>query len=188
MAFQSLADVDKCRNRRVLRSANLGDPRPDVRGGHGLRRNVPGVPVVLVTGVEDITQVGNDVRADQGPSVQDLGDMLQPLGDFHAVEHRVDRGEGAEDLLRRDADLERGVPLGIEGFGRRHAAGQPDQDERVGGGHGLLDWLRALNQPGRPEARAAKLAAFMARRNSRRVQDVSAGVSRVMGSTPHGIS
>ncbi len=179
--FEPLADVDERRDRRVLRPADLGDPRADVRRGHGLRRDVPGVPVVLVPRVEDVPQVGNDVRADQGAPVQDLGDVFQPLGDLHAVEHRVDGGERAEDLLRRDADLERGVPLGIERFGRRHAAGQPEQDERVGGGLGLLDWLGAVDRPRLARGQGRQAAAFMPRRKSRRVQDASAGVSRVHG-------
>ena len=51
---QPLADVDKGRNGRVPRAEHLGDPRPEVRCGDRLGRDVAGVPVVLVAGVEDV--------------------------------------------------------------------------------------------------------------------------------------
>src|SRR5256885_1191937 len=41
-AFEALADVDERRDRRVLRAEHLGDPRAEVRRGHGLRRDVAG--------------------------------------------------------------------------------------------------------------------------------------------------
>ena len=64
VTFQPLADVDERRDRRVSRTADLGDPRADVRRGHGLRRNISGVPVILVPRMQDISQVGDNVRAD----------------------------------------------------------------------------------------------------------------------------
>ena len=70
-AFEALADVDERRDGGVVRAADLRDPRAEVRAGDRLRRDVAGVPVVLVPRVQDVAQVGDDVRADQrrpGPS------------------------------------------------------------------------------------------------------------------------
>ena len=82
----------------IVRPAHPGDPRAEVRRGHGLRRDVAGVPVVLVPRVQDVPQVGDDVRADQRAAVHHLGDVLQPLRDLDVVHDRVDGREGAQDL------------------------------------------------------------------------------------------
>ena len=46
-----------------------GDPRADVRRGHRLRRDVAGVPVILVPRMQDVAEVGDDVRTDQRAAV-----------------------------------------------------------------------------------------------------------------------
>ena len=55
-----------------------------------------------------------------------------PCGDLDVVHDRVDGRERAQDLLDRQADLERRVALRVERLRRRHAAGHPEQDARIG--------------------------------------------------------
>jgi len=136
------ADVDERRDRRVPRPENLRHPGADVGSGHGPRRDIPRVPVVLMPGVEDVPEVGHDVRADQGAAVEHLRDALQALRDLDVGDGRVDARERAEDPVRRRADLVRGESLGVERLGGGHAAGHPQDDDRVG------RWDRVLDGPG----------------------------------------
>ena len=61
------------------RAEHLRHPSPQVRSGHSLRRHIPGVPVVLMPGVKDVAQVRQNVRPNQGPPVQHLGDPVTGL-------------------------------------------------------------------------------------------------------------
>ena len=45
---EALADVDERRHRRILRPQRARDDRANVRRGHGLRRRVTGVPLILM--------------------------------------------------------------------------------------------------------------------------------------------
>src|SRR4029079_7143619 len=92
--FEPLADVDERWQDRVIRSADAGDPGADVWARHGLWGDVAGVPVVLMPAVEDVPQVGGDVRPDQGGPVHHLGDVLEPLGELDVVHNAVDGREG----------------------------------------------------------------------------------------------
>ena len=65
----ALPDVDEGGDGRVHRAEGVGDPGADVRRGDRLRRLVAGMPVVLVPRVQDIPQVGDNVRANQGTPV-----------------------------------------------------------------------------------------------------------------------
>ncbi len=96
VAVVTLADVDEGRERRVLRTLRLGNPGADVRGGHRLRRLIAGVPVVLVPRMQNLAEVGRDVRANQRPPVEHRRNLFEPLGDMHAVDCRRNRGERAQ--------------------------------------------------------------------------------------------
>jgi len=63
-AFEALADVDEGRHDRIARTEHAGHPGADVRAGDGLRRDVTGVPVELVTRVQDAAEVGLHRRTD----------------------------------------------------------------------------------------------------------------------------
>ena len=91
----------------LTRPQHAGHPRADVRRGHGLRRHVAGVPVVLMPRVQDVAQVGQHVRADERAAVHHVGDVLQALADLDVVDDRVDGRERAQDPLDRQPDLER---------------------------------------------------------------------------------
>ena len=52
-SFKSLADIDEGRNDLVLWTEHFGHPCTQMWGGHGDRRNITGMPVVLVAGVEN---------------------------------------------------------------------------------------------------------------------------------------
>ena len=129
-----------------------------------LRRHVAGVPVVLMARVEDEAEVGGLEGADQRAAVHDLGDAFQALRDFDVVDGGVDGGEGAEDAFGADAGLEGGVAFGVEGFGLRHAAGHPEDDDGVGcGGRGSA--RRRSEEFGSAPASAASGPAAVTLRN-----------------------
>src|SRR5262249_19798683 len=72
--LESLADVDEGGNRRVVRTLDPRDPRAEVRRGDRLRRDVAGVPVILVPRVEDVAEIGDDMRADERRPIHDPRD------------------------------------------------------------------------------------------------------------------
>src|SRR5262245_6597524 len=55
--IESLADVNECWHGGIFRSECAGDNRPDVRRGDCLRRGIPGVPLVLMAGVENEPEI-----------------------------------------------------------------------------------------------------------------------------------
>src|SRR5690606_19321436 len=75
-------------------------------------------------------------------AIENTGDVLEPFTDLHAGNGGIDRGEGAHHLLNRQTDLKWFVVLRIEGFGRRHAACHPQQDDAVGGRPGCDRFVR----------------------------------------------
>ena len=144
-AFEPLSDVDKRRDHWVVRAQYLGDPSPKMRTCDGLGWNIPSVPVILVAGMQDATQVRLDVGTDQRGSIHDLGHILKPLTDSDVVDRRRDRWEGAHDLRDRLADLKGLVMLGIKGIRSPHPTTHPQHDDRVGFGL-RMENLRAIGK------------------------------------------
>lgn len=148
------------------------------------------MPVILMPRVEDVPEVGDDVRSNQGPTIQHFRNVFQALGDLHTVNRRIDGREGAEDLLRGDADLEGRISLRIKRLGRGHSTSQPEENERVGGGLGLFERLDTVDQP-----RLARRQGGQSRR-VHRTNEVAAGPGRTgqriachhVASLPHRIS
>src|SRR5438105_960462 len=56
-AFEPLPDVDEGRNSGIVGAAHSGNPRADMRTGNRLRRNIAGMPVILMPRVENVAQV-----------------------------------------------------------------------------------------------------------------------------------
>ena len=102
--------------------------------GHCLRRCVASVPLKLVARVQNEAQVAGPVGADQRAAVQDARDLLQALRNLYAIHRGLDRRKRAQHAIRFQARFIGCVALGVEGFGLRHAAGHPQQDDGVGGG------------------------------------------------------
>jgi len=73
-AFEPLADVDEGRHHGIARPQDPCDPCAEVRAGDRLRRNVAGVPVVLMPRVQDVAEIRQDVRADERSAVHDSRD------------------------------------------------------------------------------------------------------------------
>ena len=132
-AFEPLADVDERGNGGVARAEEFRNPRPHVRRRNGLRRHVPGVPMILMTRVENVAEIGHDVRADECAAVDHLRDVFETLGEFDVIDYGVDRGKRRENPLGGQADLERFIALGVEGLRRSHAARHPEKDDGVCG-------------------------------------------------------
>ncbi len=145
-ALQPLADVDEWRDHRVLRTEHLRHPRTNVRTRHRLRWDVTGVPVVLVSRMQDRSEVRLVVRSNQRASVHHTRDPFQSLADLDVVDGGVDSRERADDVFHRRANLERHVAFGVEGFRGRHAASHPDQDHRIGGGFRMLDLVLSRSE------------------------------------------
>ena len=129
---ESLADVDERRHRGVSRAKRAGDHRADMWGGHGKRRRVAGVPMVLVARVENEAEVAGLVGADQRTSIHHVADFFQALGQLDVVNRSIDCRESAEDLVGRQALFVGDVALGIECLGGGHAAAHPEHNDRVG--------------------------------------------------------
>ena len=147
-AFEALADVDEGGHHRIARAEHAGHPGADVRAGDGLRRDIAGMPMELVTRMQDAAEVGLHRRTDQRAAVHDPRDVLESFADADAVDRRRDRREGAEHAVVGESLLVRRVALRVEGLGRGHAAGEPDENDRVRGGGGL-DELLALGEEAR---------------------------------------
>ena len=169
--LQVLANRDEGGHRRILRSERPRDDRAEMGHRHRLRRDVAGVPVILVPRVKDEAQVRGGERADHRAAIDDLANPLETLSELDLIDGRVDGRKRAEDPLDRHARRERRVRLGIERLGLRHAAGHPEEDHGVGGrlgcGRGTKARLAAFHERrerGR-RGRAHKLASREAGRN-----------------------
>src|SRR4051812_38456448 len=87
-----------------------------------LGRSVPGVPMVLMLRMQDMTQIADTVCTNQRSAIHHLRYPLQSFGDLDVIDCRIDRIEGAEDLRTAHSWLERSLLLRIEGLGLRHPA------------------------------------------------------------------
>ena len=167
-AFQSLTDVDECWHHRIPRSQRAAHPGADVRAGHGLRRYVTGMPVILVAGMQDRAEVGLHVGADERGPIEHLRDLGQAIHDAAAVDRGGDRGKRADHVGHGEAGLEGFVLLRIERVGSGHAAGHPEHDHRIGGRRGMRDrravagsgaWLREAERRRRGGGQALEVVA-----------------------------
>src|SRR5262249_6236078 len=102
-AIEPLPDDDERRNHRLTRPEFLGDPCTEMRGGDTLRRLVACVPVELVAGVQDFSEIGGGMNADERTAIHDLADVLQTGRKATAIESRRARLESREDIRRRHA-------------------------------------------------------------------------------------
>ena len=130
--FQSLSDVNECRHGWIPGPQQTRHPGPDVRSSDRLRRDVTCVPMILMTRMQDVTEVGLDVRADHRPAIKDLRDVLEAGSDFDVVDNRVDSGKSRDDFFCFEADFKRLVVFGVEGIRGRHAARHPQQNTGIG--------------------------------------------------------
>ncbi len=71
---EPLPNVNESRDHRVHRPLLLCDPCANMRREYRLRRLVAGMPVILMTGVQDMTQICGHIGADQRPAIHHLPD------------------------------------------------------------------------------------------------------------------
>ena len=144
--LEPLTDVDKCRHGGIARPEDACHPGADVGAGDRLRRDVAGVPVILMARVEDAAEIGLHMRADERATIEDTRNPFEPLADLHAVDRGGDRREGADAVGDREPLFKRLVLLRVEVVGGGHPAGHPENDDRVGGRGRMLD-RRIGHQP-----------------------------------------
>ena len=133
-ALHRLADGDERRHVRVLRAERLRDHRADVRHRHRLRRDVAGVPVVLMARVQDEAEVGRHERC--GSPRRDPSRCAirsSPCVNLMWSTAVSIAGNVLSTCSTAHARRERRVALRIERLGLRHAAGHPQHDDGVGG-------------------------------------------------------
>jgi len=131
--IEALTDIDEC--------GNSGMPRPERSGNHGadmgrgdcLRRGIAGMPLILVAGMKNETEISGGVGADERGAIHHAGDIFEALSKFDVIDVRVDLRKGGEDLIGFETGFERGVAFGIESFGMGHAASHPQDDDGVSG-------------------------------------------------------
>jgi hypothetical protein len=123
--LEVLADRNKRRHSGILRTERSRNHRSDVRHCHRLRRNVAGVPVILVARVENVSEIGRLESSDDRAAIHDACDTLETLRDLDVIGGRVDGRKRAQHALGSHAGLERRIALRIPRLGLRHPAGHP---------------------------------------------------------------
>jgi hypothetical protein len=97
VAFDLLPDIDERRNHRISRSQNFGHPRADMRGRDRLRGDVARVPMVLMTRMQDMSQIGQHVGTDRYRwSLRYPDEAVEIIADY-----RLRSGEGILDIAHR---------------------------------------------------------------------------------------
>jgi hypothetical protein len=82
---EPLSDADERRNNVVFWTQFVCNPCADVWHLHGLRRFITGVPVVLVTGVQDMSHVRRSIGSNHGAFIHHGPDFLQALREIQPV-------------------------------------------------------------------------------------------------------
>jgi len=131
-----------------------------MRGRHGLGRDVTGMPVVLMAGMQDAAEIGLDGGPDQGRAIHYRGNSFQPFTDLQTIDGCRDRGKGAQHVSDFEPLLERQIAFRIEGV----ACGCLTEPGSL-----------AFSKRGVPAIKAAAPAALNCLRKSRRT--ICAGVS-----------
>ncbi len=80
--IKSLADVNERGHRRIIaRAEGARDDRADMGRGHGLRRSIAGVPMILMSRVQNEAEIARRSRnVDQSRAIHYARDFFQPLG------------------------------------------------------------------------------------------------------------
>ena len=131
--FHVLAYRDERWNSRILRPERSGNDRTDVRHRNRLRRDVAGVPVILMARVQDVSEIRRLERSDDRATVHHTGDALEPLGDLDVVNRGIDAGERAQHTFRANTRFERRIALRIPRLGLGHSSRHPEHDDGIGG-------------------------------------------------------
>ena len=146
----------------MISAARMGDPRADMRGGHRERWFVAGMPVVLVSRVEDVSEVSAYLRTDQRAAIHHFCHVFEPLAHLDVVDDCINRRERAQHLIALEPLIERSVTLGVKCLGRRHAPSHPAEDHGVGCGRKLRLILSECGERGRAECRGGAFQKFTA--------------------------
>ena len=92
---------------------------------HGQGRLVTGVPMVLVSTVQDVAQICDLVCPDQGTAIHNLGYIFQAFCDLDAVHVGVDGRKSADNLFQRHTYFEWDITFWVKGVWSGHAATHP---------------------------------------------------------------
>src|SRR4030095_811066 len=141
--LQVLANIDESGHVRILRPKSSGNERTQMRHGHRLRRLIARMPMELVSRMQNENKVSHAVASDQRPAIHDAGKPFPPLRQVYAINRCRAAGNCAEHALRLEPALVGGVGLPVEFFVLRHAAGHPEEEQRVSA---RLDFLSSFRQ------------------------------------------
>ncbi len=122
-----------------FRGPKTRDPGSDMRTGHRLRGHITGVPMVLMPGVQNMSQVRLDMRANHGGAVHHAGDSFEALTDFDVIDSRINCRECANHFFDGRAHFKRMIAFGIEVIGGRHSARHPNQNASIRRGLRMFD-------------------------------------------------
>src|SRR6185369_14491666 len=95
--IESLANVNERRDGRIQRTERARNDRAKMRRSDRLWRCVAGVPLVLMAGVQNKTEVTRGVRTNERAAVHDCRGLLQALGEFDVVHRGVDARKRAQE-------------------------------------------------------------------------------------------
>ena len=97
--------------------------------------------MVLMTGMQNRTEVGLNGGANQSSPIHYLGDIFKALRNFYTVHIRVDCRKSTEDLIDFQSLFKREVSFGVKSVGGRHSSGHPNQDTGVRFGFWMDDQI-----------------------------------------------
>ena len=90
------------------------------------------MPVVLMSRMQNASQVGLEVRANQRGTIHHAANLFESFTNLDVVDGSIDRLKGAHHLFDRGSDFKRVISLGIEGLRRRHPSCHPEQNAGIG--------------------------------------------------------
>src|SRR5579872_2397627 len=76
--FEVLPNINERRHIWISRPESAREHGTHVRCGYRLRWRIPGMPMELMPGMQNVAQVTHTMRADQGAPVHYLRDPLEP--------------------------------------------------------------------------------------------------------------
>ena len=124
-SLESLTNINKSRHRLISLPQHFGHPRPNMRCCHRLRRNVSGMPMILVPGMQNMPKVRLHRRANQRSFIHHLRNFLKAFREIDSTYRGWNRRKSATNIRHFKALSKRFVVLRIKSIRRCHASTHP---------------------------------------------------------------